>query len=246
MRIARACLALLLTGVTSRLARPTDSPWQSLFDGKTFTGWTLGDGGPVTHSWIIEDGAFTTVPGAAGRSDLLCTRPVRDFELAFEFRLSAGSNTGIKYFVQHTLRYLNPGTPLAGAYGAIGLEFQLADDAGAEVPGADQKLGALYGLLPAQAAAGYTVGQWEAARLVCRQGACEHWLGNRRVLAFDVAALRETLQEAAVNPRHSIVGAAAALVAARRRTGTTPPAFLALQQHSSKAWFRNLRVRDLD
>ena len=107
--------------------------WIPLFDGKSFAGWTLGDGAAVTHSWAIEDGAIATLAGARGWSDLLYANAFRSFELAFEFRLSEGSNTGVKYFVQQTLRYLYPGSSLAGAYGAIGLEFQLADDTSPDV-----------------------------------------------------------------------------------------------------------------
>jgi hypothetical protein len=122
--------ALVLAG---GLATRADE-WIPLFDGKSFAGWTLGDGTEVTHSWAIEDGAIATLAGTRGRSDLLCAKAFRSFELAFEFRLSEGSNTGVEYFVQQTLRYLYPGSSLAGAYGAIGLEFQLADD-GSPEPG---------------------------------------------------------------------------------------------------------------
>ena len=183
-----------------------------------------------------------------GRSDLLCMRPLRSFELTFEFRLSRGSNTGVKYFVQHALRYLYPGSALAGAYGAVGLEFQLADDDSPDIKDPEQKLGALYGVLPAQQSAPYTVGEWGNARLVCRKTGCEHWISGKRVLAYNPSAddVRRKLQMVATNPAHSIVGAAAAQVAARRVAGEMPAAFIALQQHNSKAWFRALRVRDLD
>ncbi len=218
-----------------------------LFDGKTFAGWTLADGGEVKHSWTIEDGAIATVAGTRGRSDLLCTTPVQSFELSFEFRLSAGSNTGIKYFVLHALRYLNPGTALAGSYGAVGLEFQLADDQAAEVALPEQKLGSLYGLLPVQAAPDYRLGEWANGRLVCSRDGCEHWINGKRVLAFQPTSseMKHKLTEAAVNPKHSIVGAAAAMVAARRREGPLPTTLIALQQHDSKAWFRSLRLRKL-
>jgi hypothetical protein len=220
----------------------------ALFDRNSFAGWTLGDGAGVTHSWTIEDGAIATVADTRGRSDLLCTRPLRSFELTFEFRLSRGSNTGLKYFVQHTLRYLYPGSTLTGAYGAIGLEFQLADDSSPELLAPEHKLGALYGILPAQHASPYTVGEWANARLICRKSSCEHWINGKRVVAYDPSAreLRRKLQLVATNPAHSIVGAAAAQVAARRPIGDMPSAFIALQQHNSKAWFRALRVRELN
>ena len=216
---------------------------QPLFDGRTFSGWTLGDGGPVTHSWSIEDGTLATVADARGRSDLLCTQPLRAFELEFDFRLSRGSNTGVKYFVSQMLRYLN----LEGSYGAIGLEFQLATDDAEGVEHDDQRLGALYGILPVDKKPSYTVGEWGSAKLVCRADGCEHWINGQRVLAFDPtsASFKKRLREVAVDPGHSIVGAAAALVVLRRRASVMPEARIALQQHSTKAWFRSLRLRNL-
>lgn len=220
--------------------------WKPLFDGRSFAGWTLGDGGEVTHSWVIEDGALATVAGTRGRSDLLCTSPLRDFELTFEFRLSKGSNTGVKYFVMHTLRYLSAGM-LAGSYGAIGLEFQLADDEAPEISHPDAKLGSLYGLLPPKEKPDYRLGEWGSARLVCRANGCEHWINGRRVLAFDPGSseMQRKFEEAAVDPGHSIVGSAAAMVLTHRRPGRIPAMQIALQQHDSKAWFRALRVRPI-
>ncbi len=221
--------------------------WNLLFDGRSFAGWTLGDGGAVTHSWVIEDGALATVAGTKGRSDLLCTTPLRDFELTFEFRLTKGSNTGVKYFVMHTLRYLSAGN-LAGSYGAIGLEFQLADDEAPEIsPHPDAKLGSLYGLLPPQEKPDYRLGEWGSARLICRANGCEHWVNGKRVLAYDPGSpeMQRKFTAAAVDPAHSIVGSAAAMVATHRRPGRMPATQIALQQHDSKAWFRELRVRML-
>ena len=59
--------ALALAGGIA--ARPEE--WIPMFDGKSFSGWTLGDGAQVTHSWAIEDGAIATLAGTQGRSDLL-------------------------------------------------------------------------------------------------------------------------------------------------------------------------------
>ncbi len=55
------CLAILVTTLDAA------DPARQIFDGKTFNGWTLADGAPVTHSWIIEDGTLTTVASTRGR-----------------------------------------------------------------------------------------------------------------------------------------------------------------------------------
>jgi hypothetical protein len=56
-----------------------------------------------------------------------------------------------------------------------------------------------------------------------------------------VAGLKEKL---GLHNVSVIVGATAAQVAARRRPEYMPPALIALQQHDSRAWFRDLRVRE--
>jgi len=236
--------ALALAGRLPGAAAGTGIP---LFDGQSLTGWTLGDGAPVTHSWHVENGSIATRPGTRGRSDLFCSTPLRAFELRFEFRLSPGANTGVKYFVQHALRYMNPSTSLAGAYGAVGFEFQLADNTAPGIAQPDQHLGGLYGLLPPASALRYRVGDWAEGRLVCRPGLCEHWIQGERVLAFDLASpeLQSRLRTAAADPQHSLVSATAALAAARRRSPAMPTAYIALQQHDSPAWFRALRYRAL-
>jgi hypothetical protein len=136
-------LQVILAAVTLSLPLK-GAGWKSLFDGRSFAGWTLGDGSPVTSCWTIEDGAIATLPSSGFRSDLLSQTFVTGFELVFDFRLSPGANTGVKYFVSHVLRYLTPPTML----GAAGLEFQLIDDTSAVIHNPDQKTGALYGLLP--------------------------------------------------------------------------------------------------
>lgn len=52
--------------------------------------------------------------------DLLTTEKFQAFELAFDFKLSEGANSGIKYFVNEKYD--------AKGGSAIGLEYQLLDD----------------------------------------------------------------------------------------------------------------------
>jgi hypothetical protein len=103
-----ALLAAL--GMTAAIAaQPQDAEWQSLFDGKTLSGWQPNE---RPESWKIEDGAIVT---SGDRSHLFYVGPVanhtfKNFELSAEVMTMPGSNSGI--YVHTTLQ--GPGFPEAG------------------------------------------------------------------------------------------------------------------------------------
>ena len=98
--------------------------WSLLFDGKTSKGWvgahkeTFPDKG-----WIIKDGIIGVLSSegkeSANGGDIVTTEQFSAFDLSFQFKLSVGGNSGVKYFV--TLNEKNEGS-------AIGLEYQVLDD----------------------------------------------------------------------------------------------------------------------
>src|SRR5581483_3689659 len=73
--------------------------WEPLFDGRTPAGWRTQsrDAFPY-HAWKIEDGCLRSI-GTAPRVDLSTAGTFRNFELEFEWKLSAGVNSGVKYLV---------------------------------------------------------------------------------------------------------------------------------------------------
>jgi len=82
----------------------------SLFDGKTFEGWTINDDNP--ESFMIEDGMLKTV---GGKSHIFYTGKVanaqfKNFELRMRVRTMPGANSGV--YVQ--TQYQKNGWPRAG------------------------------------------------------------------------------------------------------------------------------------
>ncbi|MFN9083970.1 MAG: DUF1080 domain-containing protein, partial [Acidobacteriota bacterium] len=72
--------------------------WKLLFDGKSMTGWNdLRRQTPPGDSWAIEDGCLKAVPHPKLREDLFTAAKFGDFELAFEWKVSPGGNSGLKY-----------------------------------------------------------------------------------------------------------------------------------------------------
>ncbi len=215
--------------------------WRLLWDGESTAGWRGAklDRFPAT-GWTIEDGVLTvevTDGGeATGPGDIVTTDSFDDFELALEFRLSAGANSGIKYFVDPDLNI--------GEGSAIGCEFQILDDeqhpdARNGVAG-NRTLGSLYDLIapenysaPGREKQFKGIGQWNQARVVSRNGHVEHWLNNEKVVEYD---------------RNSQMFRA--LVAYSKykvwpNFGQWPEGRILLQDHGNEVSFRNIKVREL-
>ena len=167
--------------------------WRLLWDGKTTEGWR---GAKLDHfppeGWTIKDGVLS-VQGTDGREsaafgDIVTLDTFRNFELQFEFLLTEGANSGIKYFVDADLN-LGPGS-------AIGCEFQLLDDAkhpdAKEGVSGNRTLASLYDMIRAEnlqtegrAKQFKGIGVWNQGRIISDNGHVEHWLNNEKVVEFD-------------------------------------------------------------
>jgi hypothetical protein len=163
--------------------------WHLLFDGKTSNGWI---GANMTtfptkpDGWIVKDGMLT-IQGSKGEEaqnvgDIITKDEYGAFDLKFDFRLSRGANSGVKYFV--TLNEDTKGS-------AIGLEYQLLDDA--VHPDAklgrdgDRTLASLYDLIPSKKPADVIrpIGDWNSGEIIVRpDNRVEHYLNGVKVLEY--------------------------------------------------------------
>ena len=167
--------------------------WRLLWDGKTTAGWR---GAKLDHfpaeGWIISDGVLSVEKTDGGEStgggDIVTLQSFGNFELEFDFRMSEGANSGVKYFVDPDLN-IGPGS-------AIGCEFQILDDAlhpdAKEGVNGNRTLGSLYDLMTAEnlstqgrAKQFKGIGQWNQGRIVSIDGHVEHWLNNEKVVEYD-------------------------------------------------------------
>jgi hypothetical protein len=216
--------------------------WKLLWDGRTTRGWrsARSDGFPEA-GWSIRDGLLNVAASDGSESrnggDIVTEQEYSDFELQLDFRLTPGANSGIKYFVDTGL--------LKGEGSAIGLEFQLLDDA--RHPDAklgrdgNRTLGSLYDLIAARNlsepdSADKRVnppGEWNRARIVVRGAHVEHWLNDIKVVEYERGS-----------PAYR------ALVARSKyrdwpNFGERPRGPILLQDHGNAVSFRSIKLRDL-
>jgi len=99
---------LALTVVARLDAAEAEAGFKTIFDGKTFNGWKIGD--ESAKSWRIEDGAFVAQGNRSHLYYIGDEAPFKDFEFKVDVMTEPGSNGGI-YF--HT-KYQESGWPKAG------------------------------------------------------------------------------------------------------------------------------------
>jgi hypothetical protein len=225
---------------------PSAAGWRPLFDGRTLAGWRgVGyDTVPSAH-WVVVDGAIKkiatgNVPRVAdGRplvgGDLMTVDSFADFELSFEWKVTAGANSGVKYNVSEAMSLAQGGAGTQGGptHSALGFEYQILDDDRHE----DGKLpthrsGALYDLVASNARP-RPVGQWNSSRILFRGNHGEHWLNGEKVVEFDLGTARMDSLLAASKYK-TIPG-----FGAKRR------GHIVLQDHGDEVYFRDIKVRPL-
>jgi hypothetical protein len=212
--------------------------WRLLFDGKHTTGWhsTHGPQFPAT-GWEVRDGLLSVTEhggeegGSAG--DIVTDRKYRNFELSFDFRITAGANSGVKYFVDPDF------TPGHEGHGSdVGFEYQILDDAlhpdARKGRDGDRTVASLYDMIPATKAKPIKpVGQWNTGRILVRGTHGEHWLNGVKVLEYDreSPSFRSTV--------------AASKFQIYPHFGEAKDGYILLQDHGFPVSFRNIKIREL-
>ena len=221
--------------------------WKLLWDGKTTAGWRSAKADEFpTKSWQIKDGVLTVDPGlnkgeaeSQSGGDIITRDRYANFELTADFKTSYGCNSGIKIFVQPDISPIDKVTGQPTAKGsAIGLEFQILDDAhhpDAKLGRAgDRTIGSLYDLMPApKDKKVMPVGEWNHARILSQGQHVTFWLNGAKTVEFErgSAAFRALV---AASKYHDIPN-----------FGEWADGHILLQEHGSEASFRNVKIREL-
>lgn len=226
------------TGSSTDQASSTDSvetadqkgEWISLFDGKTLAGWHgFNKGDSTVTNWVVEDGALVCLGAAEWDTggDIVTEREFSNFELEWDWKLEAGSNSGVMYHVVEDPKYKGPYE--------TGPEYQMIDDEG--WPGELenwQKTGADYAMnLASEDKVVKPIGEWNTSKIVYNNGHVEHWLNGDKIVDFEVGTEKWNKEKEEGKwkdfPDYATV-----------KSGK-----IALQDHGKKAYFKNIRIKEL-
>jgi len=219
-----------------------DQGWELLFDGKTFNGWRgLGREDIQPDHWKIEDGTIRKVNSnevplqADGKpiegGDLMTIETFENFELAFEWKIKEGGNSGIKYNVSEDISMQH-----GSKYSALGFEYQILDDSSDLYKGElnpTQFTAALYEMYAPHDVHLNPPGQYNAGRIVLNGNHGEHWLNGVKVVEYEFGTAEFDslfrLSKYHVYPDFE-----------KKRKG-----HIVITNHTDDSWYRNIKIRRL-
>ena len=207
-----------------------------LFNGNNLEGWrTVGQTTAPEKGWQVDNGILHILPQEANQTskfgDIVSVNQFKAFELNFDFKLTEGANSGIKYFVAES------GTSRAG----LGLEYQILDDErhpdaklGTE---GNRTLSSLYDLIPADkidARFQQKIGEWNHGKIIVYpNNLVQHWLNGFKVLEYKRGG----------NIYKVLV--AHSKFAKSKNFGLAEKGPILLQDHGDAVFYKNIKIREL-
>ncbi|MCF8236458.1 MAG: DUF1080 domain-containing protein [Bacteroidales bacterium] len=212
-----------------------DNGWVLLFDGETTEGWrgyNL-DSFPE-KGWEVTDGTLHVIGTgkgeAGGGGDIIYDKKFDNFELALEWKVSEGGNSGIFYLAKEI-----PGTPIWKS----APEMQILDnekhvDAKLGKDG-NRQAGSLYDLIPADPQNAKPAGEWNQVKILVYKGTVVHYMNGEPVLEYHLWTddWKNMVAESKFADWEEFVN-------------TAEEGYIGLQDHGDDVWFRNIKINELE
>lgn len=202
--------------------------WVLLFDGVNLDNWKSynaegTDGWSVDNECLAADGS-----GGDASGYLISKDQYENFDLKFEWKIASEGNSGVLY---HVLESGNFKTPYL-----TGPEYQLLDDIGFPHPVEEwQKTGADYAMYnpDKEKKKLNPVEEWNSSRIIFDNGHVEYWLNEEKIVEFE-AWTAEWFELKNSGKWENAP-----------EYGLSSVGHICLQDHGSKIWFRNMKIKEL-
>lgn len=223
--------------VTDQNTETKTDDWIYLFDGSSLDGWRAYNGEALPPSWVIKDGELTfdtqkrsEANRKGGKDIIYAAEEFDNFELYWEWKIPEGGNSGMLYHLKEG----NWGPP------EVSPEYQMLDDLKwEEINNATleewQKTGADYAMhLPnlSQKIVKPAM-EWNTSRIIFTAEKVEHWLNGKKLLEFvpwsEDWEIRKKAGKWKDYPKY----------------GTFKSGYIAIQDHDSPLWLRNIKIKKL-
>lgn len=155
--------------------------WISLFDGKTFNGWSKYGGGEVGKAWKIENGElFLDATNKAGwqtgdGGDIVTNEEFENFHLKYEWKIAQNGNSGVMFFVHESPEFQYPWN--------TGPEMQVLDNEGhPDAKIISHRAGDLYDLIVSSEETVKPYGEWNQAEIIANNGKLDLVLNGKTIV----------------------------------------------------------------
>lgn len=203
--------------------------WIDLFDGQSLKGWHLFNRpNAEIKNWKVEDGMLACAEGKLGGfADLISDQSFENFELTWDWKIAQGSNTGIFYHVVENPAYVKPSVAAP--------EYQIIDDVSFPAKLEDwQMTGSDYAMhIPNNKKKLNPLGEWNSSKIVFKNGHVEHWLNGKLIVEFQAWTPDWEKKKAEGKWKD------------HPDYGVAKKGFIGIQDYGRKAWFKNIKIREL-
>jgi hypothetical protein len=221
-------------------SRSEPAGWHSLSDGRSLAEWRGYCRASVPESWVAEDGALHLKPpstdpsSSEARADLVTRSEYENFELALEWKIAEGGNSGIFYLAPENCASADRAE--APIYESAP-EMQILDnerhpDAKLGVNG-NRQAGSLYDLIPANPQNARAAGEWNQVEIKVDHDRVSFQQNGQIVVEYEIGS-----------PDFQERVAASKFKGSRGFSEPARRGHIGLQDHGDEVWFRNIRVRE--
>jgi hypothetical protein len=206
--------------------------WVLLFDGISTDGWRgWGQDGMPAGGWSVEGGELVgqASGGDMEGGDIMTEAEFTDFDLVFDFKVGPEGNSGVFYRVKE-----QEGVGLW----QVAAEYQVLDDPAYIAMGTmdmnTHLTGDNYDLHATGEKTMHPTGEWNTGRIRVEGNHVTHWLNGRVTVEFDMYS----------DEWEALV--AASKFGPEEHYARAPSGSIALQDHGTPVWYRNMKIRPLE